>query len=115
MEMLFMLSSVAAPIALLILVWQITGKFAWAALSALVLYVVIGIFHKKLGYGKTVLLELAVLLVVFAGDHVRVEFLNDSRKRAAVRQEKAAEEKAQAEHEARRVEAETLRQKSVTL
>lgn len=111
MEMLFILSSVASPIALLILVWLITGKFAWAALSALVFIVVIKIFHKKLGYGKTVLLELAVLLVVFAGDHVRVEFLNDSRKRAAVRQEKAAEEKAQAEHEARRVEAETLRQK----
>lgn len=111
MEMLFILSSVAAPIALLILVWLITGKFAWAALSALVFIVVIKIFHKKLGYGKTVLLELAVLLVVFVGDHVRVEFLNDSRKRAAVRQEKAAEEKAQAEHEARRVEAETLRQK----
>lgn len=115
MEMLFILSSVAAPIALLILVWLITGKFAWAALSAVAFIVVIKIFHKKLGYGKTVLLELAVLLVVFAGDHVRVEFLNDSRKRAAVRQEKAAEEKAQAEQEARRVEAETLRQKKRNL
>lgn len=111
METLFIISAYAMPIVMLILVWLITEKFAWAALAAVVFFFVIKFSEKKLGYGKTVLLGLVVILVVFAGDHVRVEFLNDSRKRDAVRQEKAAEEKAQAEHEARRLEAETLRQK----
>lgn len=111
METLFIISAYVMPVVMLILMWLITGKFAWAALAAIVFFFVIKFSEKKLGYGKAVLLELAVLLVVFAGDHVRVEFLNDSRKREAVRQEKAAEEKAQAEQEARRVEAETLRQK----
>ena len=111
METLFIISAYVMPVVMLILMWLITGKFAWAALAAIIFFFVIKFSEKKLGYGKTVLLELAVLLVVFAGDHVRVEFLNDSRKREAVRQEKAAEERAQAEHEARRVEAETLRQK----
>ena len=111
METLFIISAYVMPVVMLILVWLIAGKFAWAALAAIVFFFVIKFSEKKLGYGKTVLLELAVILVVFAGDHVRVEFLNDSRKRDAVRQEKAAEEKAQADQEARRVEAETLRQK----
>lgn len=115
METLFIISAYVMPVVMLILMWLITGKFAWAALAAIVFFFVIKFSEKKLGYGKTVLLGLVVILVVFAGDHVRVEFLNDSRKRDAVRQEKAAEKKAQAEHEARRVEAETLRQKKRNL
>lgn len=111
METLFIISAFAMPIVMLVLVWLITGNFAWSALAAAVFFFVIKFSQKKLGNGKTLLMEILVVIVIFAGDQARVEFLNDARKKEVVRQEKEAIKKDLAEKEAKRVEEEALRQK----
>lgn len=111
METLFIISAYVMPIVMLALVWLITGHFAWSALAAAVFFFVIKFSQKKLGYGKTLLMEVVVVIAIFAGDQARVEFLNDSRKNEAARQEKEAIKKDIAEKEAKRAEEEALRQK----
>ena len=111
METLFIISAFAMPLVMLALVWLITGHFAWSALSAVVFFVVIKLLQKKLGYGKTVLFEILVVIAVFAGDQVRVEFLNDSRKKEGVRQEEETAGDDLAETGAKRLDEEALRQK----
>lgn len=111
METLWIISAYVMPIVMLALVWLITSHFAWAVLAAVVFFALIKILQKKLGYGKTVAFEILVVVIIFAGDQVRVEYLNDSRKKEAVRQEEAAIKKELAEKEARQAEKENLRQK----
>ena len=111
METLFIISAYVMPVAMLILMWLITGKFAWAALAAAVFFFVIKFSQKKLGYGKTLLMEVVVVIAIFAGDQVRVEALNDSRKKEGARQEEEARKRDLAEKESKRAEEEALRQK----
>ena len=115
METLFIISAYVMPIVMLALVWLITGHFAWSALAAVVFFFVIKLSQKKLGYGKTILMEIVVVIAIFAGDQARVEFLNDSRKKDAARQEKEAIKKDLAEKDAKRAEEEALRQKKRNL
>lgn len=111
METLFIISAYVMPLVMLALVWLITGHFAWSALAAAVFFIVIKLSQKKLGYGKTLLMEVVVVIAIFAGDQVRVEFLNDSRKKEATRQEEEAVKKDLAEKEAQRAEEVALLQK----
>lgn len=111
METLFIISAYAMPLVMLAIVWLITGHFAWSALAAAVFFFVIKFSQKKLGYGKTLLMEIFVVIAIFAGDQVRVEALNDSRKKEVARQEEEARKRDLAEKESKRAEEEALRQK----
>lgn len=111
METLFIISAYAMPLVMLAIVWLITGHFAWSALAAAVFFFVIKFSQKKLGYGKTLLMEIFVVIAIFAGDQVRVEALNDSRKKEVARQEEEARKRDLAEKESKRAEEEVLRQK----
>ena len=73
METLFIISAYAMPLVMLAIVWLITGHFAWSALAAVVFFFVIKLSQKKLGYGKTILMEIVVVIAIFAGDQARVE------------------------------------------
>ena len=111
METLFIISAYAMPLVMLAIVWLITGHFAWSALAAAVFFFVIKFSQKKLGYGKTLLMEIFVVIAIFAGDQVRVEALNDSRKKEVARQEEEARKRDLAEKESKRAVEEALRQK----
>lgn len=111
METLFIISAYAMPLVMLAIVWLITGHFAWSALAAAVFFFVIKFSQRKLGYGKTLLMEIFVVIAIFAGDQVRVEALNDSRKKEVARQEEEARKRDLAEKESKRAEEEALRQK----
>lgn len=111
METLFIISAYAMPLVMLAIVWLITGHFAWSALAAAVFFFVIKFSQKRLGYGKTLLMEIFVVIAIFAGDQVRVEALNDSRKKEVARQEEEARKRDLAEKESKRAEEEALRQK----
>ena len=100
---------------MLILVWLITGHFAWSALAAAVFFFVIKFLQKKLGYGKTLLVEIVIVIAIFAGDQVRVEALNDSRRKEVARQEEEARKRDLSEKEAKRAEEEALRRKKRNL
>ena len=118
MEAIFLVSSVVTPFIVLFILLSNTGNFAWSAIAAIVVYCS-NRLYKKIGYGKMTLINVVVVLAIFAGLNVRIELLNDLHKKEVARQKadavKKEKEAEQAEHEAKLVEKEALLQKKRNL